>query len=372
MNSCPVANELINFVFVLWNVTREMAPYLLFGFFMAGVLSVAISPRKIESHLGGKGLWPVLKASLFGVPLPLCSCSVIPVGVSLRKHGATAGASTAFIISTPQTGIDSFMVTFSLLGTTMAVFRPVTAFLSGLIGGALVTLFHLKTKKPKEMPKCDDPCCNAIKPKKGILYNVFHYGFVVLPKDLVKSLMVGLVIAGVITAVVPDDFFSGFLGSGITGMFLIMAVSIPVYVCATASVPVALALIAKGVSPGTALVFLMAGPATNAATISAIWNTMGRYSAIIYLSTVGCSAIVSGLVFDYFFTAEAVNHAHHGSHLIPGFVHSISAVVLGAVFVYSCKDNILAKLGRKRKPHTHHYEHKGHSGAKDKDSCSCE
>ncbi len=371
MTESVIIKELIDFFIVLWDVTKSMAPYLLFGFFVAGVLSVAISPGKVESHLGGKGLWPVLKAALFGVPLPLCSCSVIPVATSLRKHGATAGATTAFIISTPQTGIDSFLVTFSLLGTTMAVFRPVIAFISGLIGGSLVTLFHLKTKKAKSIAKCDDPCCaTKSEQKKNVFYRIFHYGFVVLPKDLVKSLIIGLFIAGLITTIIPDDFFSGFLGSGISGMFLIMLVSIPVYVCATASVPIALALIAKGVSPGTALVFLMAGPATNAATITTIWNIMGKYAALLYLTTVGISAIVSGLVFDHFFAVKEIYHAHHGAHFISGEIHTLSAIILGLVFIYSFKEKIFGRFGKKHgTPGGHIHTGNTQSGQK---SCSCE
>ena len=272
-----------------WGVLSQMAPYLLFGFLAAGVLSVVISPRFVARHLGGRGVMSVLKASAFGVPLPLCSCSVIPVATSLRRHGAGKGATTAFLISAPQTGVDSILVTFSLLGGVFAVFRPIAALLSGLVGGVLVELVD------RDCDTCAAPSVQEDVPSdpRGLGRRVFHalrYGFLTLPEDIGKALLVGLVVAALISAAAAGDFFAtalgGRVGGGIVGMLVMMLLGVPVYVCATASVPIAAALIAKGVSPGAALAFLMTGPATNAATIVTVWKVMGVRTGIAYLVTI--------------------------------------------------------------------------------------
>ena len=327
-----------------WSVLTEMAPYLLFGMLVAGLLSVLISPETVERHLGGRGIVPIAKASLFGVPLPLCSCGVIPVTASLRRHGASRGAATSFLISTPQTGVDSILVTFSLLGPVYAVFRPVAAFVSGVVGGGIVSLFERYGRSGEdasggdapvgEAPQaCEDDCCSG-DPERGKLYRILHYGFVALPQDIGRALLVGLVIAGLISAAIPDDFFSGILGTGIVAMFVMMLLGIPVYVCATASVPVAAALIAKGVSPGAALVFLMTGPATNAAAITTIWKVMGRRTAVVYLGTVALAALASGLVLDYVFQVSgAVPAAPEMRWMMPGFLRTLAALVLFAVLL---------------------------------------
>jgi len=316
------------FFLSLWDTLREMAPFLLFGFFVAGVLSVFIRPETVEHHLGGRGIAQVVKAALFGVPLPLCSCGVIPVGASLRRHGASAGATTSFLISTPQTGVDSIMVTLSLLGPVFAIFRPIVSFVSGMIGGALVDVFGPDRDITRSKgPVCVGECC-AGAPGQNRLVRAIRYGFITLPRDINKALIIGVVVAGLIAAAVPDDYFSTVLGGGILSMIVMMLVGIPVYVCATASVPIAAALIMKGVSPGAALVFLMTGPATNAATISTIWKTMGRRTAGIYLGTVAAAAILAGLLLDAVVSGEA-GTAMQGPHwMMPGEVKTAAAVAL--------------------------------------------
>ncbi len=321
------------FLFSLWETLREMAPFLLFGFFVAGVLSVFIQPETVEHHLGGRGIVQVVKAALFGVPLPLCSCGVIPVGASLRRHGASAGATTSFLISTPQTGIDSIMVTLSLLGPVFAIFRPIVSFVSGMVGGALVNAFGPDRDVPRTNgPVCVGECCTGA-PGRNRLLRAIRYGFVTLPKDINKALIIGVIVAGLIAAVVPDDYFSTILGGGILSMVVMMLVGIPVYVCATASVPIAAALIMKGVSPGAALVFLMTGPATNAATISTIWKTMGKRTAGIYLGTVAVASIAAGLLLDMV-VSGAGRAAIDGPHwMMPGGVKTVAAVALLGVLL---------------------------------------
>lgn len=315
--------ELITQIIIeTWLVTARMAAWLLLGFVVAGLLSVFISPAWLERHLGGRGLSPVFKASLFGVPLPLCSCGVIPVAASLRQHGAGKPATTAFLLSTPQTGVDSILVTWTLLGPLFAVFRPVAALLTGLLGGSLVQgldpdphQFSVNGKSQAQAAEFSRPQGVDAKLKAAL-----DYGFVTLPGDIGRALLIGLLIAGVLGAVVPPDFLSGWLGSGALSIALMMIVGIPIYVCATASVPLAASFIFMGASPGAALAFLIAGPATNAATVTTVARVLGRRTMVIYLMTVAISAFGGGVLLDWLMphAAEAIplfaaqGHHHEG------------------------------------------------------------
>lgn len=317
-------------------VLLEMSPYLLFGFFAAGVLSVFLSAETVEKHLGSRGFGPVVKAAFWGVPMPLCSCSVIPVATSLRRHGASRGATAAFLLSTPQTGVDSILVTYSLLGIVFAVFRPLAAFLTGLVGGGLVSVLEKNGTVPAaEEPACDKECCRHGKPSSRIA-RAFRYGFVTLPRDIGQELFVGLLVAGLITALVPGDFFAEAVGPGLLQMLLMMAVGIPVYVCATASVPIAAALMLKGVSPGAALVFLMTGPASNAAALATVRKILGGRSAVIYLLSLAGMALVSGFALDGILgPAGHGPHIHQAHWMMPVWAKAVSTAVLLGVLAFA-------------------------------------
>ncbi len=267
-----------------------MAPYLLFGFLAAGVLSVCISPEFVERHLGGGGFRPVLKAALLGVPLPLCSCGVLPVGASLRRHGASRAATTSFLLSTPQTGVDSIFITYALLGLVFAVYRPVAALATGLLGGLLVMLFAQPGRENgadgSKPPVCTESCCTG-KGSRNVLRRMLEYGFVTLPRDIGVALLVGVVIAGAIAALVPQpNELKPYLDRGVLSILLMMALGVPVYVCASASVPIAAGLVHLGAFARRALAFLIAGPATNAATITTIWKLLGGRTVVLYLLTI--------------------------------------------------------------------------------------
>jgi len=326
-----------------WQLTAEMASFLLLGFAVAGLLSVFISPAWLERHLGGRGLAPVLKASLFGVPLPLCSCGVIPVSASLKQHGAGRAATTAFLLSTPQTGVDSIMVTWTMLGPLFAIFRPVVALLTGVLGGSLVQAFvpdeHHSSANGKGLAGTQDMDDTRPQGWHARLTAAFDYGTVTLPGDIGRALLIGILIAGLIAAAVPEDFLGGFLGAGAFSIALMMIVGIPIYVCATASVPLAAGFIAMGATPGAALAFLVAGPATNAATLTTISRVLGRRTMLIYLLTVAVSAFGGGLMLDWLLprAAEAVpalsGMGHdHGS---VGWFDHLSGVVLVVVMSWS-------------------------------------
>lgn len=325
-------------VFDFWATLSEMAPYLLFGFLVAGLLSVWINPDVVQRHLGGTGFWQVFKASLFGVPLPLCSCGVIPVSMSLRKHGASKGATVSFLLSTPQTGVDSILVTYSLMGPIFAVFRPVAAFITGLLGGAIINAIekHEMTSSEQHEEKCTDDCCSRENRKNWFIRSMKH-GFVTLPADIGRAMLIGILIAALISAIVPEDFFAEALavsGGGIIAMLVMMVLGIPVYVCATASVPIAVALIAKGLNPGAALVFLMTGPATNAASLLTLGSQLGWRTATIYLLTVAGCALAGGFLLDAIFQGDlsSIHHAHGA--MLPGWFKGLCAVILLAVLGY--------------------------------------
>jgi hypothetical protein len=341
-----------------WAVFAEMAPYLLLGFFFAGVLSILISAEWVERHLGGRGLGQVLKASLFGVPLPLCSCGVLPVGASLRRQGASRGATTAFMLSTPQTGVDSIAVTYALLGPFIAVVRPLAALVTGFAGGALV---HVADRHDDDeaaaaatatagQASCSlDGCCDEEPAHRHSFLDALRYGFVTLPRDIGKALLVGVALSGVISALVAPDTLRSYLGGGVVPMLAAMAIGIPLYVCATASTPIAASLIVAGLSPGAALVFLITGPATNSASLVTLWKVLGRRATILYLVTVAVGALATGIAVDALVgsglvplsalvdtaTASATGHAHHHEVGIGWWVGRVSAVALLAVVAYA-------------------------------------
>jgi len=313
-----------------WVTVVEMSPYLLFGFLAAGILSVLVSQRVVERHLGGKGIWPLVKASLFGVPLPLCSCGVIPVSMSLHKHGASKASAISFLLSTPQTGADSILVTLSLLGPLFAIFRPLAAFVTGIIGGVLVNVFGKEQDdKEQKSQECTEQCCCGNQNNK--IVRGLKYGFVTLPRDIGRAMLVGLIIAAAISALIPDSYFAEKLGTGIFAMVVMMFLGIPVYVCATASVPVAAALILKGLTPGAAIVFLMTGPATNAASFVTIWKTLGSKTAITYLFTVAGCALLSGILLNYIAGGVDFEIITRPGWMLPSAIKYASAVILIAV-----------------------------------------
>ncbi len=314
----------------------EMAPYLLFGFLAAGLLSVLVSPQTVERHLGGHGFWPVLKAALFGIPLPLCSCSVLPVTASLRRHGAGRGAAVAFLISAPETGVDSILATFSLLGPVWAVFKPLAALASGLAGGALVDVLEPHGEADTQaVAPCEDACCGEeAAAGRNRFARIIAHGFIELPRDIGRPLLIGMLIAGAIAVFVPQTVLET-VGTGFGGIVFLMLLGIPMYVCATASIPVAAALVMKGASPGAALAFLMTGPATNAAGIATVWKMMGARTALVYLGSIAFTALGAGLLFDLLVKEMKIPPLSPPHEMLPDEVKIASAVLLVLVLGYA-------------------------------------
>jgi uncharacterized protein len=336
----------------VWLLTGQMAPYLLLGFLVAGFLSAFISPQWVERHLGGRGWKPVAKSALFGVPLPLCSCGVIPVSASIRAQGASRGATVGFLLSTPQTGVDSILATYALLGPVYAVYRPLVALITGIIGGTLVSALVPDNDSPTdstpEVKGCSDDCGQIEQHHDNRFLGAMKYGFITLPRDIAKALLVGIVVAGIIAALVPQDALGAYLGGGILAIIAMIAVGIPIYVCATASIPLALGFIHLGASPGAALAFLIAGPATNAATISVVWKVLGRRTAFIYFSAVAVAALFSGLLLDFIYMrldASGFGIHHHTHHEATGGLGHLWSILLIAVLLISYLEPYLRKTG---------------------------
>lgn len=291
------------------NLINEMSPYLLLGFFLAGVMHAFVPGMVYNRYLSGRGFRSVFYGALFGVPLPLCSCGVIPTAMSLRKEGASKGATTAFLISTPETGIDSIVATYSLLGLPFAILRPVAAFCNAMLGGWLINRFDTE-ENAVSIDEKDTHCacgCEEGSVPHGIggkMAEALKFGFVEMMQDIGKWLIIGLLAAGVITVFVPDDFLALFRGNTQLSMLLVLCIAIPMYICATGSIPIAVALMMKGLTPGAALVLLMAGPACNMASILVINKVMGRRSLVLYLTSIFAMAILWGHAVDYLLPAE--------------------------------------------------------------------
>jgi hypothetical protein len=331
---------------------EQMALYLLFGFLIAGVLSQVLKPELLTRHLSKNDAASVLKASLIGAPLPLCSCSVLPVAVSLRKAGASKGATSAFLISTPETGVDSVSVTWALLDPVMAIARPIGAVLSAIFTGGLVSFFVNKgwDRQPpaaasKEPPKpVEGDCCateehvHAEPEPTGFIQRVLRFAYVDMLDDLAGLLLVGLLLSGVLAAVLPEGFFENPVTQGFGGMLLMLLVGIPIYVCAAASTPIAATMIGLGLSPGAALVFLLASPASNLASLVALSKSLGKRVTIMHVIGLALSALSMGLLVDALYPLLGIEAsiAHAGDHsMMPGWVSRGSAILLAALVVLS-------------------------------------
>lgn len=340
----------------LWFLLLEMAPWLLLGLVFAGLLKVYFPQKHIDKYLGKSNFKSALNASLLGIPMPLCSCGVIPTGISFYKNGASKGATNSFLISTPQTGVDSIFATYSMLGWPFAVLRPIVAFFTGVAGGVITNIFLKEKVKPVAVSpfasfkldtgavsgneNCGSDDCGCESKEEDTRHSLIRladYAFIELLQDIAKWLIIGFLAAALIAVVLPNDFFSRFQGLGLLEILVILLASVPIYICATGSIPIAAVLLLKGVSPGAALVFLMAGPATNVATMTVLGKTMGRKSLVIYLATIIIGAIVFGMLTNWLiptdFILSKIMHIHgNGEHeMLPKWLQLLSAFVLIAL-----------------------------------------
>lgn len=319
--------------------------YLLVGFLVAGVLKGLVPADRIIRHIGRPTFSSVFKASLIGTPLPLCSCSVIPVATSLRRSGASKGATVSFLVSTPESGVDSIAISYAMLDPLMTVFRPIAALVTGFAAGVMENLMHDRRPTTEATAldtqcsdgRCDEPITPKPESRLRRLAGGIRYAFTDLLGDVAYYLVFGLLISALITAFIPSDFFEQFIGHDFAVMIVMLVAGIPMYVCASASTPIAAALILKGVSPGAALVFLLAGPATNLATIGVVRKLLGTRSVISYLACIGICALFMGVLLNGIYREIGMDirlHMQAGAELIPDWLKIASAAVLTPLLMY--------------------------------------
>ena len=353
-----------NYWDALVEMFAEMAPYLILGFFFAGLLKAFVPKDIYRRHLAPRTFGSVVKAAALGVPLPLCSCGVIPTAVGLKKEGASNGACASFLIATPQTGVDSILATYSFMGLPFAVIRPIVALLTAVFGGWLVNSHgekdehrehgeeeehneeheehccchnHNEHNEHEHSEHChchdhddddddDDDCCCCHHEKidESSFWKKFcgsmRYAFVEMLQDVGKWLLIGLLIAALITVAVPDEWLAALHDYKLLNMLIVLLIAIPMYTCATGSIPIAVSLMAKGLTPGAALVLLMAGPAVNSASMLVIGKVFGKRTLWLYLLSIVIGAVGFGLAIDYLLPAEwfavassiADGHCEHG------------------------------------------------------------
>ncbi len=329
---------MMDYVNAFVSMLNSMSPYLLLGFFIAGLLHAFVPSAIYSRYLAGTGLRSVVTAAAFGIPLPLCSCGVLPTAVALRRSGASRAASTSFLIATPQTGVDSIAATYSMMGLPFAILRPVAALVTSLIGGMAVGHWERKGALDDHVEEGNYEFSELPKGFWNKVLETFKYGFFDMMQSIGRWLLIGLVVATLITVLLPDDFFSAYARWPLLNMFIIVAVAVPMYVCATGSIPIAAALMLKGMSPGCALVLLMAGPAANMASMFVVNNAFGRKATVVYLLSIIGGAIGFGVLVDYlpgmrdlFVNALPSHVMHHGMHGASWFNTVCSIALLGMI-----------------------------------------
>jgi uncharacterized membrane protein YraQ (UPF0718 family) len=345
----------------LWELTHAMAPYILFGLVFAGILHELVPDALVTKHLGADNIASVVKSTLFGIPFPVCSCGVIPLATSIKKSGASKGATLSFLISTPITGVDSLMATYGMFGWVFTIYRTLTSMVIAIVAGILTNIFDREVAEEKQHSshlhdplKSEESCCSTqgsccssgVQEKRGFSFqSAMQYAFITLFGDIAKALFWGLIIGALITIMIPQNLSDILQEHSWLSYLIVIMIAIPMYVCATASLPIAAALMLSGVSAGAAFVFLSAGPATNTVTIGVVKKMLGIRALLIYLGAIMIGSIVFGLGLDYIFSIQDINPAsliHVQEHV--GLVTWLSSVILWALILYF----IIGELVRKK------------------------
>ncbi len=345
------------FLTALIELSNAMAPYILFGLIFAGILHEFVPDSLVTKHLGKGNIFSVIKATLFGVPLPVCSCGVIPLATSIKKSGASKGSTLSFLISTPITGVDSILATYGIFGWIFTIYRVITSMIIAMVSGILANLFDKEeiAAKPafsavrstntfsptisipqnEEASCCSTASCCEPETKSFWLTSALRYAFITLLGDIAKPLIWGLLLGALITVAIPQSISDILTEYSWLSYIIVIAIAVPMYVCATASLPIAAGLMLSGVSAGAAFVFLSAGPATNTVTIGVVKKMLGTRSLLIYLGSIIVGSIVFGLGLDYLFSASEINPAslvHIDEEA--GLVSIVSSVILWSLVGY--------------------------------------
>lgn len=354
---------MMQFLDACWDILVDSSVWMLLGFFMAGLLRAFVPADIVARHLGKKRSGSVFKAALFGIPLPLCSCGVIPAAAGLRSQGASKGATASFLISTPETGVDSIAVSWALLDPLMTLLRPFSAFVTAMATGLFIDAADKQTSpapltplKPLGAPAaCSGGCSCADVAKQGDGPSVFErfldgqrFAFNDLMADIAPWFGLGILLAAAITIFLPSDLAGMIPGGGLAAMLAMLVVSLPMYVCATASTPIAAALALKGFSPGALLVFLLAGPATNAATVIMVGRMLGKRSAIIYVGSIVVVTLACAVLADVLYLALGIGvHAWlaNSGPQEGGFVPTLAALAMLAVLLRASLSLAVRRFG---------------------------
>lgn len=329
-------------------VLAQIAPFLLLGFFVAGILHAFVPRSLLARAMGGTGIGPIIRAALVGIPLPLCSCSVIPVAVEIKNRGAGRGATTAFLVSTPETGVDSISTSVAVLHPLMVIFRPLAAMATAVVAGLAVERF---SAEPPNAAGADGGCCHhaadEAESARGLLDGM-RYAFGDLFAEISVYLVPAILITAVLTTLIVPLELAGSIGPSWLQMLILLVAGIPVYVCATAATPIAAALIVSGFSPGAALVFLLAGPATNLVTITTVAKTLGKRGAWIYVLSVGLVSLVFGVALDLLFSVFKIEPAAAAisTHEHVGLLAWVSAILLTGLIVWHLALRIRKRAAR--------------------------
>ncbi len=345
-----------------WDMLQQASIYILFGLLVGGMLKMFLSPAYVAAHLGSGRFSSVFKAALLGIPIPLCSCGVLPAATSLKKQGANNGATTAFLISTPESGVDSISISWALLDPIMTVARPISAFLSAFAAGCAENFFNPPGKDKQASPDLSCPvdnCCDGVdcppnehQKHHGLLEKLCigsKYAATDLWADLAGWFFVGILLAGLISVLVPDAVIAKYLGGGLSSMLLMLTFGIPLYICATASTPIAAAFIMKGVSPGTALVFLLVGPATNVTSLSVLVGLLGKRATGLYLLSIAIVSVLCGLAVDAIYLSlgiSAVAAVGKAAEVLPHWIMLSSTLLLLALSIRPLSSIILGWFGK--------------------------
>ena len=355
---------LLNILLAAWRLLLDASAYVLFGLLVSGLLRVFLSPNTVTRHLGRGRFSSVFKAALLGIPIPLCSCGVLPAAVGLRKQGANKGAAAAFLISTPESGVDSMAVTYALLDPIMTVARPVSALVTATAAGLTANLVDPDDGTAEMIHDLSCPvdgCCDGVNcsPAEHRRHHTlgeklkagFKFALSDVWGDMAPWFWLGMILAGVIDALLPPELLGRFLGGGLSSMLLMLAVGIPLYICATASTPIAASLILKGVSPGAALVFLLAGPATNITSLTVLIHSLGRRTTVIYLACIALISVACGLALDWIYALLAIDPraiVGQAGEIIPVVLQWAGAVILLLLSVKPLAKSLLRLSRRQR------------------------
>ena len=339
---------ILDFFKALFDLSNAMAPYIMFGLLFAGILHELVPDTIVSKHLGKDSIGSVIKATIFGVPLPVCSCGVIPLATSIKKSGASNGATLSFLISTPITGVDSILATYGMFGWAFTLYRVITSMLISIIAGVLANIFPEK-EKPVNMTfsaaptqKNESSCCSSEssccsseqeEKKKFSFIKAVQYAYGTLLGDIASPLLFGLLLGALITVAIPSNLSEILIEYSWLSYIIVIAIAVPMYVCATASLPIAAGLMLAGVSPGAAFVFLSAGPATNTVTIGVVKKMLGTRTLYIYLGTIVLGSVIFGFGLDYILRDVSIKDMIH-MHEKAGWIEILSSIVLWIMVVY--------------------------------------